>query len=658
MNGGVVKKFISYVILISFLVFSLFYDGIKNYVYAADKPLKTDVSNEASQWEFNKTSFNGMKTGFLDFTGSNWSIAAENGREVITHKWKGFSVKFNASVVQVPKLKLEATQTYSRTLDTDRYKFNQADPSKVRLKVFRMDAPFNDFGLVAEDLGAGAYQILGMLWASEKNESYKQHCDADPDVTTVVYPAAATTYGGVYQMYANNYDGDIQGDSVSSQVGLCAYDPQRLKEERFQRRNYSSDMFYYIFNLNQFFGKKYNNGGPLVSSIAGKNRPTKDKIATCGNNSNIFMDKPLTWYADDAHKLVFDSLKNALLEGVDEDAKTSVVSYLNDPNLISKDEDQTLYQMFYRSGSNSEKFPDLKVDQNLSDSFTNLIIQSKINSAMMSANDKDKDSVENWETTVKVVGGTVVGGKIAFGATTKGLPWLYNKLVSSAAAMKTPVGKALVTNGVAELSQVAQVAETTGGGLIPAGMRASSIIGINGEAMLLPTTITAETEAAMIAGGTSTAGTGSAIASFLGPIVIFVLIAMMAYFGYLLYKKIQFENSVKDLIRDMVKVELAYSYILANKEYQKCAETWDSDQQTFFQKISAAKDEAIQSAKDALNAAYKDICPQASFAIIPSWFQASLCGLGMALWEAGQSLMKFASKQFEQVLGIRYGLGY
>ena len=164
-------------------------------------------------------------------------------------------------------------------------------------------------------------------------------------------------------------------------------------------------------------------------------------------------------------------------------------------------------------------------------------------------------------------------------------------------------------------------------------------------------------------GGGVAGGIGAFAASVMTPLVIAVIVVVAAFLIWVLWKAWELNRSVDEYFKSLFMIAMAWYYAQMNKAYQECTGSWTdekySSQQGTYAKISLIKVETDKEAKEAMGIIFEDnLCPESKWNAPTSWFRASLCGLGVALWRGGKSLMTFAMAQLAVVLGTKYTRGY
>lgn len=166
--------------------------------------------------------------------------------------------------------------------------------------------------------------------------------------------------------------------------------------------------------------------------------------------------------------------------------------------------------------------------------------------------------------------------------------------------------------------------------------------------------------------GVSLVGSGEAAAGFAaGAISVAVIAAIgIILIGAIIYLYEQAKaHYTKEFFHSSLMFLYASAYITANYKNQTCTGKITDEypeQQQVYNNIMSSSNSTLKSVQASIAKGTNDsnICPESHWTDPVSWFRASLCGLGVALNELGNSFYLFAEKQLLSVLGLAYKSGY
>ena len=602
----------------------------------------------ATTYNYNDSKVSQHSADWLDFEKSKFSLAGQGQEIKIIHQW-GYSVTNGNTSYKYTQEYSVASEDYLRTYSKDpiEVKFfdKEKNLAKIKLRVYRFTDPnlpsfAKNFGLLVENVNNNTQFIVGMFYIDENKDTWKDDC-------------YRTRLGKiVVQSSPDLMEAEVQGDSSSK--GLCAYKPNRVRQDAnlFPESKDAQDIFYYIFHLNSYIRQN----APILGNIESDNsflqlNPTEEQKKKCNKTANDFyLTKPLTSYGEDGiHDEIILKMRD-MLKSYSDDSKVHAEISKRIQNIdYTAEDDKKLFEQYYRSNS-SHNFPDQLMDASYALNFQDLYNKAEIDKVIAEYNAGYKIFIEHADTAATVGGATIAGSALKVGVT-KAAEHLGTALAGGTAA----------TAAAAEAAVVAGTAAPV--------VLASDIV-INGAVYAAGTTIPASLAAqAGLAPAVAApvAASGSAIGAFAAsvftPIVIAIVVIVAAYLIWVAWKAWKLNKSIDQYFKSLFMVTMAWYYAQQNKAYQECAGSWSdekySGQQEYYSKISLLKNQTDTQAKEAMGIIFEDnICPEAKVWAASSWFRASLCGIGVALWRAGKSLMDFSMEQLAVVLGTRYTRGY
>lgn len=591
-------KFISWLLIAAIITYHLPKDvlAITSYDYNGDK-----APNKPADW--------------LNFSNSKFSITRQGQETKITHQW-GVEVKNGSKTYKYNQDYTLSSQDYNRTFSHDpgevKFYNKEKDLDKIKLRVFKSSdqktSSFaKNFGLLVENVDDNTQFVVGMFYIDENKDTLNTRCIGkdrrlDDDIKNL--PASEGDL-------MTKWNGDVQGDSAS--MGLCAFSPDRVKKEPFPESKDAQDPFFYIFNLNSYIKQNAPILGQIESSDTFvKLNPTPEQKKKCNKTANEFyLTKPLAYGKDGVRDEKILELRDALKEYSDDSKVKGEIGKRIEKINYTVDDDKKLFEQYYRSDP-SHDFPDQLMNAGYALNFQDLYTKAELDKVIAEYYAGYKIAIEHADTAATIGGATI-----------------------AASALKVGAVKASAHLAQAFSGSVAAAASVAEGGQL---------------AFVFP-------EAAAATGGTSVVG------AIFTPIVIAVIVVIAAFLIWVAWKAWTLNRSVDEYFKSLFMIAMAWYYALMNKAYQECTGSWTdekySSQQEAYSKISLLKAETDKEAKEAMGIIFEDnLCPESKWNAPTSWFRASLCGLGVALWRGGKSLMTFAMAQLAVVLGTKYTRGY
>lgn len=604
-------NFVSWLLIVAAITYYLPRDALAatNYDYNGNK-----APNHPSDW--------------LDFEKSKFSLVGQGQETKIVHQW-GYQIG-NKSYKYTQEYTV-SSQDYMRSYSRDpsEVKFHNKENNldKVKLKVYRFTDPglpsqAKNFGLLVENIDANTQYVVGMFYIDENTDTWEKPC-------------YGTRLGKIIvQSSPGLMEAEVQGDSASK--GLCAYKPDRVRRDTnfFPEAKDTQDIFYYIFHLNSYVKKE----APVLAWIKDGNEflqlnPTEEQKKKCNKTANEFyLTKPLKAYGNDGvHDQIILKMRDTL-KSYSDDSKVQAEIGDRVKNInYTEEDDKKLFEQYYKSDSKHD-FPDQLMDSSYALNFQDLYTKAELDKVIAEYNAGYKIAIEHADTAATIGGATVAASALKVGAT-----------------------KAAGHLATAFSGQAAATAATA------AAVEQGAFITLADGTTMINTAIPAGTQLGTGAG--AGAAGGSTLGAIFTPIVIAIVVIVAAYLIWVAWKAWKLNKSVDDYFKSLFIITMAWYYAQQNKAYQECTGSWTdekySSQQEYYSKISLLKSQTDEQAKEAMGIIFEDnICPEAKFWAASSWFRASLCGVGVALWRAGKSLMDFSMAQLAVVLGTRYSRGY
>lgn len=368
-----------------------------------------------------------------------------------------------------------------------------------------------------------------------------------------------------------------------------------------------------------FYNKRVAEGPRFVmeSTNNASIEPTKAEQDKC---KSLQLTGPFS--ENDDYKKLLIGLKEDIGKIFENQAQTNEFNdLLGDPVDAVKDKDREYYQKFYMANS-SHAFPDMVVNEEYVSNYKNIVDGTEIN---------------------KFYAGMVNQGDGSLGT-----------------AAATTAGATVLTVWGSRVA-AAKVMQ---------GLTSSSTLAASGASRFATSTfIGSGAIRALFSGLASASGASSAALTAAGPWVLPVL--LLGILAYVVYHDLKGDGNIfsdainkwidginkDDYVKSVFRLMVAYFYVQANRNYQKCTETWGkvSGQEDNYQEITLLAKSSLDGLKEAFSTIPADTCSAGGvkdMLSITKMMRAAFCSLGMILKDWADSFMCFAQQQLAQSIGL------